>query len=352
MKTVLTIDGGGVRGIVSALILAEIEKRMKCPAHKLFDVIAGTSTGAFVGALAARKSDSLEPLWAQEIVELYRKDAKKYFKRRAFWPIAQPKFENESVKEVLQHYLGDADLKRTATRFIAPVYALRDTPPRVHYFSSLAAGQIASDNHLLWQVVRGATAAPSYFEPFDVHTANGLFHSTVIDGGVYANNPAMLGWLHAHQSLNKSYVAMQNNTQHKFFSLDEQFDTDEKSLQETVVVSLGTGFSDRPINPDKAKKWGRLGWFFPLLDVIVEGQADQSTAEMRIAKNVKLLKYFERLQPPLARKIKLDDVKKLPFLEEATHIFLTKDPGKTLINDVCQQLETAMPCGKQKPDLP
>lgn len=338
MKKVLTIDGGGVRGIVSAMILAEIETRMRRPAHELFDVIAGTSTGAFIGALAARKSSTLEPLSAHEIVDLYRTDAKKYFKRRAFWPFAQPKFENESVEGVLQHYLGDADLKRTATRFIAPVYALRDAPPRVHYFSSLAARQIPSDNHLLWQVVRGATAAPSYFEPFDVRTVNGSLHTTVIDGGVYANNPAMLGWLHAHQSLSSSYVAMRNNNQHGFLSLDEQFETDKDSLQETVVVSLGTGFSNRPINPDKAKKWGRLRWFFPLLDVIVEGQADQATAEMKIAKKVKLLEYFERLQPPLRKKVKLDDVKKLPLLEEATKHFIASYTGDALIKEVCRHL--------------
>lgn len=338
MKKVLTIDGGGVRGIVPAMILAEIERRMGKPAHKLFDVIAGTSTGAFIGALATRSSDTISPASADEIVELYRKEAGQYFKKRFLWQLSPPKYQRKSAENVLRKHLGEADLARTATRFIAPVYALREQPPRVHYFNTLAAQQLASDNHLLWQVVRGATAAPSYFQPFDVQTANGSAHTTVIDGGVYANNPAMLGWLHAHQSVSGTYLAARNGNQHHYVPFDEQFTTDATSLKDTVVVSLGTGFSNQPIDPDRAKKWGRVGWLFPLLDVIVEAQADQSTAELNIAESVQLLAFFRRLQPALSAKIKLGDVRKLPDLELAASKFIASRQGNNLIKDVCAHL--------------
>lgn len=338
MKKVLTIDGGGVRGIVPALILVEIERRMGRPAHQLFDVIAGTSTGAFIGALATRNSSTHTPASANEIVELYRSEADQFFKKRLLRWLSPPKYQGKSVETVLKKHLGDAELANTATRFIAPVYALRDERPRVHYFSTLAAKQVAGDNHLMWQVVRGATAAPTYFLPFDVPAINGPIHTTVIDGGVYANNPAMLGWLHAHQSVRGSYLTARNADQHHLASFDEQFTTDATSLNDTVVVSLGTGFRNNPIDPDRAKKWGRIGWLLPLLDVIGEGQADQSTAELKIAESVKLLTFFRRLQPALSAKINLGDVGKLPQLEQAASRYIASKEGSKLIKEVCQRL--------------
>ena len=338
MKKVLAIDGGGVRGIVPAMVLAEIERQMAKPAHQIFDVIAGTSTGAFIGALATRRSDTLTPLPADEIIKLFQKDARKYFKKRFAWNLFSPKYQSRSVEKVLRQYLGDADLARAATRLIVPVYALRKRPPRVHYFSSLAAGQIDADNHLMWQVVRGATAAPTYFEPFKVEAINGKSEISVIDGGVFANNPAMLGWLHAHQSLNTAYVSLRRNNDSDYRSLDEQFDTRPDELRETVVVSLGTGFYNQAIDPKKARRWGILRWMKPALKAMYEGQAAQVTAELNIASDVKLVSYFRRLQPELDARIDLGDVSKLAELQEVATRYIQSPDGKKAINDVCSRL--------------
>lgn len=342
-KTVLAIDGGGVRGILPAMILAEIEHRTCNQAFKLFDVIAGTSTGAFVASLAARKSVTLEPMPAAEIVTQFRENSHRYFKRR--WPRGPgwfgPLYQQRSVEQVLRELLQDAELLATATALIVPVYVLRQNAPRVHYFNTLTAKQMPSENYSLWQIIRGATAAPAYFPPFDVRSLGGETTQTAIDGGVFANNPAMLGWLHAHQTLSGGF---KDNKENRYFALHEQFDTNATTLANTVVVSIGTGFANHPpVDPDKARGWGKLGWMLPLLSVMFEGQSEQSTSELKIAKETGLVRYFERLQPLLNEKIGAGDVDKLPLLEQAADSFIKSSHGSCLIGKICAQLMAAKP---------
>ncbi|MGB5346757.1 MAG: patatin-like phospholipase family protein [Woeseia sp.] len=341
MKTVLAIDGGGVRGILPAMILAEIEHRTGKPARDLFDVIAGTSTGAFIAALATCNDGGAAPLSAQQIVDLYRSDAKRYFKRSSFGWFA-PRYDSRSVVAVLRERLGATTLAETATSLIIPVFALREGVPRVHYFNTLTAKQLATDNHLLWQVVRGATAAPAFFSPFTVESLDGSIETAVIDGGVFANNPAMLGWLHAHQTLSSVFKSKKKG---QVFALNEQFDTAADKLAATIVISIGTGFANSPVDPRKAAGWGKVQWLRPMFDVMFEGQSAQVTAELAIAKKGELLHYFERLQPELSEEIGLDDVDKLAELEDAARQYLEADKkDKKLVDQVCQQLCAVKPC--------
>ncbi|MBK8983022.1 MAG: patatin-like phospholipase family protein [Ignavibacteria bacterium] len=82
MKKILTIDGGGIRGVLPARILHEIEKRTKKPIAELFDLIAGTSTGGIL-ALCLTKPDSKgNPRYkALDILKLYEEEGKKIFKK-------------------------------------------------------------------------------------------------------------------------------------------------------------------------------------------------------------------------------------------------------------------------------
>jgi patatin-like phospholipase/acyl hydrolase len=348
MKTVLAIDGGGVRGILPAMILAEIERRTGRRAWELFDVIAGTSTGAFIAALATCNDGGAAPLSAQQIVDLYRSDAKRYFKRSSFGWFA-PKYNSRSVVEVLRKRLKKATLKKTATSLIIPVFALREGVPRVHYFNTLTAKQLDTDNHLLWQVVRGATAAPAFFSPFTVESLDGLTETAVIDGGVFANNPARLGWLHAHQTLNPDF---RSNANQQHLGLNTQFTTKAENLAATIVISIGTGFANSPINPHKAAGWGKVQWLLPMFDVMFEGQSAQTTAELAIAKDVKLLHYFERLQPELIEETGLDDVDKLADLEVAARQYLASKNGAELVKQVCLKLCEVKPCDPPPQGVP
>ena len=324
----LAIDGRGVKGIIPAILLNAIEKAAGKPARELFDVITGISTGSFIAALATCQGKTTTPFSAEEIVSIYKKDAHRYFARRSKgW--FRPKYRGRAVIEVLREHFGDAELKDAATRIIIPFYELREDVPRVHYFSSLAADNKADDNFHLWQVVRGATSAPAFFPAYEVESVNGAVNHWVIDGGVYANNPALLGWLHAYHSFNPDSSSRE---------LSERFYIDPNihpEISDTVIVSLGTGRSRNFVKPGKAKKWGVFHWAPHILDVVMEGQSDLVNDQIETLEDIKMVSGF-RLQPDLPRPIEVGEAAEIPMLEKLAEDFLHKNAAE--ISNICKAL--------------
>jgi patatin-like phospholipase/acyl hydrolase len=109
MKRVLSIDGGGIRGLIPALICSSIEKSAGKPLRELFDLIAGTSTG---GILAMGYGLPSKTLTAEDLVNLYKQDGPSIFAnpRRLQSYIHRPKYSNENLKSVLTKYLGTSQL--------------------------------------------------------------------------------------------------------------------------------------------------------------------------------------------------------------------------------------------------
>lgn len=327
-KKILSIDGGGVRGLIPAIVLREIERRTERPAHELFDVIAGTSTGAIISLLATRKTASAEPYPASEIVEIYKDVLPRFFTPR-WWALrlSKPKYKSGPPSRVLQEYLGDAQLKDAPTRVLIPVYALREKIPRVIFFTSLAAGHDEDENFLCWEVGRGATAAPTYFSAFDVTSMAGTETHCAVDGGVFANNPTMHGWLHAYQEYDSS-----RDLRFRRIKIPE-----DTSVKDAVVVSLGTGRPDRPIVDKSVAKGGLLDWARPIVDVMFEGQSDAVNELLDEAKTGDLLAEHFRLQPILEGNIKLDDLDAIDDLVRIAERFV--DDQEDEIDRICRLLE-------------
>nr|WP_253309809.1 patatin-like phospholipase family protein [Rickettsia endosymbiont of Ceutorhynchus assimilis] len=85
IKYILSVDGGGIRGIIPAIILAEIEKRARKPISQIFDLMAGTSTGGIVVAGLCKKDDQGNPQYsANDLVELYQEYGAYIFKSSFF----------------------------------------------------------------------------------------------------------------------------------------------------------------------------------------------------------------------------------------------------------------------------
>ena len=325
-KNVLAIDGGGVRGVLPAMILAEIEKRTRKPAHELFDVISGTSTGAFLGAMLTRADNAGGPIPAAETVDRYMKDSAIYFTRQSdgIWA---PMFKGNKVKNLMKNYFGDADLAGARQRLIVPVYELRKNVPRVFYFSSLAASQEQSSNFPIWQVIRAATAAPAMFSTFRARSLDGVNEHWIIDGGVYANNPAVLGWLHAYQGFDGSRG--RDNFAERFPIADNA------DVRNTLVVGLGTGRAEWAINPHKARKWGMVGWSRKFLNVVFEGQSDLVNDQMESAMNACLVRSY-RLQPDLKKEIHAGDASEIDCLVETGESYIKTNCKK--IDKICEDL--------------
>ena len=134
-KYILSVDGGGIRGIIPAIILAEIEKRARKPISQIFDLMAGTSTGGIVVAGLCKKNDQGKPQYsANDLVELYQKYGPYIFKSSFFrrsilswFNCAQYPYKN--IESVLEKYFGDDILKNTLSKVLITSYDIHNNCP-------------------------------------------------------------------------------------------------------------------------------------------------------------------------------------------------------------------------------
>jgi uncharacterized protein len=238
---VLSIDGGGIRGIVPALVLAEFERRSGRRAAELFDLIAGTSTGGIL-ACALAKPDALS---AERLVDLYEQEGPRIFERTVWQRIhtieglADEKYDDEGLEDALGRYLGEARLRDAVTDVIIPAYDTERRRPE--FFKSARAREDPGRDFPLRAVARATSSAPTYFEPAL------LGDRPLIDGGVFAVNPAMCALAEVYR-----------------YTPDA----------EVVLVSLGTGQLTRPFPYEAIRDWGLIGWARPLIDVVFDGASD------------------------------------------------------------------------------
>lgn len=245
---VLSIDGGGIRGIIPAMILAEIESRTGRPIAELFDLVVGTSTGSIL-VLGLTKPDPKRPnishYTAQQLVGLYRQEGQKIFPPgfNAFKNVQRifsPKYSQRGLEEVLTKYFGDFRLGEALTNVGIPAYEIED---HKHFFFESFSRRTG---HLfMYEVAMAATAAPSYFPPvrlpmYPEDSAKG--YVALIDGGVFANNPAIY-------ALSKAPIVRSNS-------------------KDILLVSLGTGTVPESIKFEETWGWGLWSWMEPLLNIV------------------------------------------------------------------------------------
>ncbi|XCA36473.1 MAG: patatin-like phospholipase family protein [Wolbachia endosymbiont of Armadillidium vulgare] len=241
-KYILSVDGGGIRGITPAIILAEIEKRARKPISQIFDLMAGTSTGGIVVAGLCKKDERGNPQYsANDLVELYQKYGAYIFKSSFFrrsilswFNCAQ--YPSKNIEYVLHKYFGDDILKNILSNVLITSYDIQNNCP--FFFKSWKEGNIK-----LKDALRAATAAPTYFIP--KHLKINQINRVLVDGGVFANNPAACAYASGK----------------KLFPNDE-----------IILLSLGTGRTDRSIA--NSRRFGKISWIKPLLHVMFASSLD------------------------------------------------------------------------------
>jgi patatin-like phospholipase/acyl hydrolase len=247
---VLAIDGGGIRGIIPALVLAEVERRSGRQVFQLFDLIAGTSTGGILAcALCAP-----EPLPAEQLVALYQEEGPEIFDRslwqriRSAEGLLDEKYDAGALDRALDRFLSDKRLRESKPDLLVPAYDM--TEPGPYFFKTRRARDNTAEDFPLSVVARATSAAPTYFEPLPV--AN----RALIDGGVVAVNPAMSAFaevMRFHPSA------------------------------EVVLLSLGTGQRTRKRRYPDVRDWGLIEWARPILDVVFDGSSDAVDYQLRHA---------------------------------------------------------------------
>ena len=227
---ILAIDGGGIRGLIPALVLAEIERRTDRPTASLFDLVAGTSTGAIIACALTRPA----PMSAEQVAAIYEDEGPQIFHASllkqvsSLGGVVDERYDERGLVTSLERHLGTARLADAVTGILVTAY---DTEARQ------ALQLRRADDVSMVDAAHASSAAPTYFEPVR------LGARTLIDGGVFAINPAMLAYGEADGSV-------------------------------AVLASLGTGEHTRPLPYEQLKDWGQLEWAQPIIDVVFDGSAD------------------------------------------------------------------------------
>jgi patatin-like phospholipase/acyl hydrolase len=254
---VLAIDGGGIRGIIPAMILAELERRLQSRLCDAFDVIAGTSTGGILalGLGTASKAPG-EPYAAEELLDLYLSDGARIFPGGPRWRwrgIFSPLYPARPLEQVLRERFGDTRLSAALTALVIPTYDLQMAGS--FFFKTGARGALpaGASDHFVRDAARATSAAPTYFRPLLL--ADGARRRVLIDGGVVANNPAMAAYAEARN----------------LFPMARRI----------VVVSAGTGERKDSVSYADAKGWGLLAWAGSIAPVLLEGDAAAVDYEVR-----------------------------------------------------------------------
>ncbi len=255
---ILSIDGGGMRGVVPLEVLKFIEERYNKKIYELFDFIAGTSTGGLIACgLVLSENGKTPKLSLQDLENIYLKRGKEIFPSsfgllrifKFIRSLKSPKYREAGLEKVLEDVLGNNRLSNCIKPLLIPTYDLYNN--NALFFKSRHANKDFSKNPLLVDVCRATSAAPTYFSAYKF-TYNK--QATIcIDGGIFMNNPSM----GALAEVYKHYE-------------DSVYNLKKSDLEQIKIVSLGTGNYTPEIARTKAENWGLLDWATQISDLMLQ----------------------------------------------------------------------------------
>lgn len=295
---ILSIDGGGIRGLIPAVILDNLEKELSTKLNKdvriadIFDMVAGTSTGSiFSLGLTVSNEETNRPKYrASDLVKIYKEDGNKVFKKSCFFATHVKGFE-----KLLKSKFGDKTLKDALRDVLIPAYNI--TEAKVAYFTK------DSDSYSIKDVILASSAAPGFFP------AKKIDNNLYIDGGIYMNDPAFEAYLEAKKKFPQA--------------------------KKIVVCSLGTGYFQGTLK-DLAS--GRsIHWAAPLVSCMINAASNLVGSYLENLKTEQDFKYY-RLQCDLKEEIPLFDTKpeSLEKLECYAYNIMEGTEFKNLVNEIIE----------------
>ncbi|KAL5705808.1 Proteolipid protein 2 [Ranunculus cassubicifolius] len=285
LVTVLSIDGGGVRGIIPGTILAFLESELQkldgedARLADYFDVIAGTSTGGLVTSMITAPNEENRPLFsAKDINKFYLENCSKIFpQKRGFLStvtdtvsslMSGPKYDGQYLHNLLKEKLGETRLNQTLTSVVIPTFDIKRLQPVI--FSNFESHKDTCLDAKLSDICIGTSAAPTYLPAHyfkNMDTKGNVREYNLVDGGVTANNPALVAICEVTKQI--------HNENPDFFPIKPM------DYGRFLVISIGTGSpkTEEKYNAEMAAKWGLLGWLTasgstPLVDVFTQSSAD------------------------------------------------------------------------------
>jgi patatin-like phospholipase/acyl hydrolase len=280
---VLSIDGGGIRGVLPAEILVYVEKKLselynkeiKLSDH--FDYVAGTSTGGILGALYCFPDENGNPKYsAQQASDLYMNYGSHIFKKefRYFSTLNGmfgPRYRPNNLEGLFSDYFKDVRIKESTSDFM--LTSIDTTQRDIYFFKSYKAKLKEPHNLMFREAVRSTSAAPTYFRPS--HLIIDGIDRCLIDGGMGINNPTVSAYI----EVKKLYP----------------------NAKKINVLSIGTGPLELPFLYRVAKKWGILD-ASKIFDINLNSMSDAVDYQMNnLYKEGNLVGDYLRVSPKLIK---------------------------------------------------
>ena len=268
---ILALDGGGIRGIITARWLAALEAKTKQLAREHFDLIAGTSTGSILASAVSMG------IAAEDIVKLYIEKGKtifakpswaRWFQRIAAEGFDGPKYDGRGLEATLKEVVGDETFGSLPKKVLITAYDTAKRSPLI-----FKSWKIDHKQFPLWEVVKASCSAPTFFPGHKMRID--VYDAPLVDGGVVANNPAACALAEGVRLLREE---------------------GHLDLSQVKLLSLGTGELTRPITLADTQEWGKLEWAIPIIDVLFDGAGDAVDYQCR---QVLGDQQYMRLQCPL-----------------------------------------------------
>lgn len=268
-KRYLAIDGGGAKGLVSAVYLSYIEYQTGVPVSKCFDIIAGSSSGGILATILSlpKDEDLIKPssertpkFTAFDALTLYKNTANEIFSAdflfslKNLWGLLGPRYDSSKLDKLFDE-LADVYAKDLLTEVVMTAYNLEDQSPETFNNKRPADGELK-----VKEMALATSAAPTFFKPHRIN-GRGLF----VDGAVYAPTPA--NWL---------LMGIERLVSSGATNLAEE-------LEKTTLVSIGTSSLD-PYNSTKydgAEGWGLVKWLLAIFGVFDDGMGDVIDSQSR-----------------------------------------------------------------------
>ena len=274
---VLSIDGGGIRGLIAARVIARLEELVSAEAGEersladCFHMFAGTSTGGLLalGLTAPDPENETRPrLSGADLVELYMNEGPRIFgdKLQRLLSLGGwigPKHSEARLERILRERFGETRLRDALRELIVTSYDMSEPGP--HFFKRWRARESRDRDVEIVDVGLSTSAAPTYFP------SHGVGGRALVDGGLFAANPSVAAVVEALK----------------------RRDTEPRDLSagDLLLVSLGTGQHETGHPQSQVRRWGRIGWILPrrqdpaLIAAFLDGQSDAADHWVEILLN-------------------------------------------------------------------
>lgn len=266
---VLSLNGGGIRGIITCKILVALEERLKARVGKdikiveKFTTVSGTSIGGIIAMLLLLTENGEPKYSAKNVLDIMLKEYSEIFKPDSSWNLwgyERPKYDLSGIEKLGNKYALSANMDQLYRDCIIPVYNLDTRRP--YFFTR-------SSQFFVKEVGKCVGAAPSYFQIPEIFDINGAAYH-FMDGGVVCNNPSMIAVTHI-------------------------LEREKLHASEFFVVNVGTGQPNDNLPFNKVKNWGKLSWADPISSLLIDSSASCVCSQLS---NI-LHENFTELNPPL-----------------------------------------------------